>query len=115
MKDENKAVCLKIKEFRYSMKLTQSQFAELVNLSEDCIGKIERCITVPKIETLCTIADSLKVLVETFLASSKEKKSNELSYELAALVTYLKTRPLEDARFIHELAINPEKSLGNKV
>jgi transcriptional regulator with XRE-family HTH domain len=87
------------------MKLTQNQFAELVNLSIDSIGKIERCVTVPKIATLYKIAGSLKIPIETLLPSSKEKPLEGLPEGISALVNYLKTRPAEDTKFIHELAV----------
>jgi transcriptional regulator with XRE-family HTH domain len=103
MKD--RGACLKIREIRKSMKLTQSQFAELANLSEDSIGKIERCVNIPSIETLCKISKALKMPVETFLPSSKEKTHKKFPPELENLISYLRTRPVEDERFIHEIAV----------
>jgi len=105
MKDKNKEICGKIKEIRKSMKLTQSQFAELCDMSEDSIGKIERGVTVPTIKTLYKIAKSLKKPVEAFLPSHKEKCSNDVSDELTSLVNYLRLYPAEDIKFIHELAV----------
>ena len=102
---KNRGACLKIKEIRKSMRLTQSQFAELVDLSEDSIGKIERCVNVPTIETLYKISKALKIPVETFLPSSKEKAHKKFSAEFEDLFNYLRTRPAEDVRFIHEIAV----------
>ena len=102
---KNRGACLKIRELRKSMKLTQSQFAELVNLSEDSIGKIERCVNVPTIETLYKITKALKMPIETFLPSSKEKTHKKFPPELEDLINYLRTRPAEDVRFIHEIAV----------
>jgi transcriptional regulator with XRE-family HTH domain len=73
MKDKN--ACLKIRKIRKSMGLTQSQFAELVDMSDDSIGKIERCVNVPSMETLYKISTALKMPIETFLSTSKEKVS----------------------------------------
>jgi transcriptional regulator with XRE-family HTH domain len=103
MKD--KSVCLKIRKIRKSIGLTQSQFAELVDLSEDSIGKIERCVNVPTIETLYKISKALKTPVEIFLPSSKEITSKDFPPELKNLISYLRTRPSEDVRLIHEIAI----------
>src|SRR5208283_1399515 len=103
MKD--KSVCLKIRQIRKSMGLTQSQFAELVDLSDDSIGKIERCVNVPTIETLFKISKALKMPVEIFLPSSKEKANKDLPPELKDLISYLRTRPSVDVRLIHEIAI----------
>ena len=89
---------------RKSLKLTQSQFAEICNLSDDSIGKIERCVTVPTIDTLYKIASNLKKPIETLLPSYKEKCCTD-SDELTALVNYLRLHPAEDIKFIHELAV----------
>lgn len=106
MKDKNREICKKIREIRKSMKLTQSQFAELCDLSEDSIGKIEREVTIPTIETLQKIASSLNRPVEVFLKTTlKDKSCSGLSAEISALVAYLRTRSPGDTKFIHELAV----------
>ncbi|MBI4842816.1 MAG: helix-turn-helix transcriptional regulator [Nitrospirae bacterium] len=106
MKDKNKEICQKIREIRKSLKLTQSQFAEICNLSEDSIGKIERCVTVPTLETLYKIARSIKKPVEAILPSAnKEKFCSGLPEELTALVDYLRSRPADDVKLLHELAV----------
>ncbi|MBI1822960.1 MAG: helix-turn-helix transcriptional regulator [Nitrospirae bacterium] len=102
---EKHPVCKKIKDLRQSMKLTQSQFAELVDLSEDSIGKIERGVTVPNVETLYKIAEGVKIPVEQLIGPTKKSSSKELPRTLDDLINYLKTRSPEDISFIHELAI----------
>jgi transcriptional regulator with XRE-family HTH domain len=101
----DKDVCKRIKELRQSMKLTQSQFAELVNMSEDSIGKIERGVTVPTVNTLYKIADSIKMPVERFLAPLKETRSPKSSKALSDFIKYLETRSPDDIEFIHDLAV----------
>lgn len=108
MKD--KEICVRIRELRKAMKLTQSQFAELVNLSEDSIGKIERGVTIPKIKTLSKIAQGLKITIENLISPLKEASSQQ-SKELKNFISYLRTRPPEDIKFIHELSL---KILGRK-
>lgn len=106
MKDKNRDICRKIREIRISMRLTQSQFAELCNLSEDSVGKIERCVTIPTIKTLYKISISLKKPIEAILPSAyKEKFCGDIPEELTALVDYLKCRPSEDIKLLHEVAI----------
>lgn len=103
-----KDICKRIRELRKSMKLTQSQFSELVNLSEDSIGKIERGVTIPTIDTLYKIANGLKIPIEDLISplkEIKEKPSQKSTKALNDLITYLKTRPPEDIKFIHELAV----------
>ena len=99
-----KDICKKIREIRKSMRLSQGQFAEVVNLSVDSIGKIERCTTIPTIETLDKIAVGLKIPLKD-LIPSKEKPSQKSSNALEDLLAYLKTRSPDDVRFIHELAL----------
>jgi transcriptional regulator with XRE-family HTH domain len=82
---KNKGACLKIREIRKSMRLTQRQFAELVDLSEDSIEKFERGVNVPSIETLYKISKALKMPVETFLTAYKEKTQKKVSSELEDL------------------------------
>lgn len=101
----NKDIAVKIRELRKSLKLTQSQFAERVNLSEDSIGKIERGIGLPTLNTLNKVARSLKIPIEDLLSSSTKKPSRKLSGPLNELLTYLQTRSPEDIEFIHELAV----------
>lgn len=103
MKDNE--ICMRIRELRKSMKLTQSQFAELVNLSEDSIGKIERGITIPKIATLSKIAQGLKIPIENLISPLKETSFQQSSKEFKNFIAYLKTRTPEDIKFIHELAL----------
>lgn len=102
---KGKDICKRIRELRLSMKLTQSQFAELVNLSEDSIGKIERGVTISKIETLNKLAAGLKIPVTELMTFSKERRVQGPSKALSDLMNYLKTRPTDDIKFIHELAV----------
>lgn len=100
----DKSICRRIREVRKAMKLTQSQFAELVDLSEDSIGKIERG-TAPRMSTLGKIAKGLNMSVQDLLGPSKKSSSKQKNNALEDFVAYLKTHNVEDIRFIHELAI----------
>lgn len=99
-----KEIAKRIRDLRTSMRLTQSQFAELVDLSEDSIGKIERGVTEPTLTTLERIADAIKVPFSELLgeAPSKEKSQNKA---IDNLVNYLKTKSVNDIKLIHEIAI----------
>lgn len=100
-----KNICIKIKELRKSMKLTQSQFAELVDMSEDSIGKIERCVSVPTIETISKIARGVKKPIEELMTVQKENMTKKSSMALDDLIAYLRTRPPEDVKLVHEIAL----------
>ncbi len=95
----------RIRELRKSMGLTQSQFAELVSLSEDSIGKIERGISVPTVDTLTKIAEGLNMPLFELLGGEISKKEKKQYQVLECLVRYLKTKSYKDIKLIHELAV----------
>lgn len=99
-----KDISKRIRELRKAMKLTQSQFAEMVNLSEDSIGKIERGVSVPTIDTLNKIAEGLKITLSEVLEETLQKVKSQ-NQAIADFIKYLKTKSNEDVRLIHEVAI----------
>ena len=86
------------------MKLTQSQFAEIVDLSEDSVGKIERGITMPTIDTLRKMAKGLNIPLSGLLEEKTGKRATK-GNALDDLVNYLKTKSQEDVRLIHDVAL----------
>lgn len=102
---KSKDICTKIRELRKAMKLTQSQFAERTNLSEDSIGKIERGVTVPTIETVNKIAHGLRIPIESLIVPAKEKTSDKNTSALNNLTAYLAIHPPADIELIHEIAV----------
>ncbi len=100
-----KKVCERIREIRVSMKLTQSQFAEITGLSQDGVGKIERGDAVPTIDTLYKIATGLKIPIEKFLPPEKKAPTGRQNKAIEDFVVYLKTRSSDDVKFIHGLAV----------
>lgn len=99
-----KDISKRIRDLRKTMKLTQSQFAELVNLSEDSIGKIERGVSVPTIDTLNKIAKGLKITLSEVLEETLQKVKSQ-NQAIADFIKYLKTKSNEDVRLIHEVAV----------
>ncbi len=105
-------ISLRIRALRQSLKLTQSQFAELVHMSEDSIGKIERGVGVPTVDTLIKIALAIKIPIEDLILPSKNKPPQKQSTELNDLIAYLQTRTPDDVRFIHEIAVKIFGKMG---
>ena len=108
---QSNEIASKIRGLRKSLKLTQSQFAELVHMSEDCIGKIERGVGVPTVDTLIKVALALKMPIEDLILSSKKKLPQKQTKELNDFLAYLQTRSSDEVRFIHEIAV---KIFGRK-
>ncbi|OGU76820.1 MAG: hypothetical protein A2V93_00680 [Ignavibacteria bacterium RBG_16_34_14] len=100
-----KDIAKNIRDLRLAMKITQTQFAELVNLSEDSIGKIERGVSTPTVETLRRIAEGLKITVSELLGEVKPKQMSDQDKAIESFQNYLKTKPPEDIRFIHDIAV----------
>jgi transcriptional regulator with XRE-family HTH domain len=100
-------ICENIKKLRESLKLTQSEFAELLDLSENAIGKIERRENLPAVETVYLMAEKLNVPVDTLFKPSPKTLSKKTSSKAHAdFVTYINTLSAEDVTFIHKLAIH---------
>jgi len=97
-------IAKKIRSLRTGMKLTQSQFSELVHMSENSIGKIERGVTTPTIDTLKKIADGLNIPLSGLLGG-EEREIRSKNAVLDDLARYLKTKSQEDVSLIHKLAV----------
>lgn len=104
-----KEICYRIRELRRKLKLTQSQFAVMVGLSEDCVGKIERGVSVPSLLTVYKITGALKIPVEALIIPKAGHEAGpphgEAGSALRDLTSYLRSRPPEDVVLLHELAV----------
>ena len=94
----------RIRILRKRMRLTQSQVAELVDLSEDSIGKIERGVNAPTTDTLLKIAAGLKITPAELLTETQEKEKDRHK-ALNDFVKYLKTKSTNDVGLIHRIAV----------
>lgn len=93
----------RLTEIREKMKLTQSQFAELVQLSEDSIGKLERGVSQPKLNTLEKMAEGLKMSIAELIGEKKIPKPQNPA--LDDLTSYLKTKSPQDIDLIQKVAV----------
>ena len=92
-----KDISKRIKDLRQAMRLTQSRFVELVNLSEDSIGKIERGISLPTVDTLNKIAVGLKISLSELVGETRQDIKSS-SQAIEEFLRYLKAKSLEDIR-----------------
>ena len=88
----------RIREERKRANLTQEQLAELSNCNESYIGQIERGVKNPSLEVIVNIANALNVTVDYLLADNV--RVDQLDDMLDEIVSLLKDRDPEDARFI---------------
>lgn len=94
----------KIRDLRKSMELTQSQFAELIDLSENALGKIERGINTPNVDTLYKITEKSKIPIETLVSPKKRDPSQESDNALSDFIIYLKTCSPQKIKLIHKIS-----------
>ena len=97
----------RIRILRKKMGLKQAQFAQMVSMSRDAIGLIERGEKLPRLESIYKIADKLHIppskLLDFDKAMQEEKKPQD---SLSSFNFYLKTKSPADVRMLHNIARN---------
>lgn len=88
-----------IKNARNARSLTQSELAEILNLENATISRIETGAQMPSIERLDEISKVLKVSLTALVADSK--KSSAIVEMLADV---LKDMPVREQKYLYELA-----------
>lgn len=96
-----KEIGLRIKKLRQEAGLTQEELAEMIQVHNTYIGKIERGHIIPSLKLLIAIANKLNVnLIYLFQIEKKSKAKKSLS----DLITLLKDLSDEDIKFIANIA-----------
>ena len=110
----------RLKEIRKERKLTQKEFAEKLNISQQAISSYEKGEREPKIETWQKIADFLDVPIDYLLGISKDSSTltiddlNQEEQEAYERITdmlsqeYPQTRPEFNWSKIGQLLINSD-------
>lgn len=98
----------RIRTLRKKMMLKQSQFAQMVGMSRDAIGLIERGKKLPRLESLYKIASNLNISLSKLLdfesaVVSKKKPSKDF---LSSLNLYLKTKSPQEVKLVHDIIKN---------
>ena len=115
MENTQKALGKKISEMRKLRGHTQEELAEMVGLSPNFIGYLERGKQVPSIKTLKKIASALGVTIGWFFYSIenhryKPTKLTEKDKTINKLVKILKSLNLSDIHFVLKLMKKISKS-----
>ena len=100
----------RIRTLRKKMGLKQAQFAQVVGMSRDGIGLMERGEKLPRLESICKIADKLNIPLSKLLdfdsAMPEEKTQSRAQGPLSSLNLYLKTKSPEQVQMIRDVAHN---------
>lgn len=102
-----------IRKYRKAKKYSQEQFAEMVNLSANYIGDIERGEKSPALDTFITIANALGVSADMLLCdvvkASYEVKDSILHEKISKLSDKDRARIYDiiDTEIKHSVQIKP--------
>ncbi|MFH1228443.1 MAG: helix-turn-helix transcriptional regulator [Planctomycetota bacterium] len=98
----------RIRALRKKMGLKQAQFAQMVGMSRDAIGLMERGDKLPRLESICKIADKLNIPLSKLLDFDKtiaqEKTRSRGQDPLSSLNLYLKTKSSKQVQMIRDVA-----------
>ena len=100
----------RIKELRQLKGYTQAELAELVDLSTNYVGYLERGERTVSLQVLERLAHTLGVEVGTFFlfrareASKKSEEPNQKPQMMAKLTSFLQRTDREDLRLLFKLA-----------
>jgi len=93
----------RIRELRKARKLSQARLAEIANLSDACIGTIERGHRAPRLPTIQKIASALKVEVKDLFDFNPEDISTP-EEALKELYQSIKGKSRQDILKMAEIA-----------
>jgi transcriptional regulator with XRE-family HTH domain len=98
----------RIRILRKKMGMKQSQFAQMVGMSRDAIGLIERGEKLPRLESIYKIVDKLNIPLSRILDFDKTMQEEKKSTRdpLSSLNFYLKAKSPADVQMLHDIARN---------
>lgn len=101
MNSSHDIVCRNIFLLRKAAKMTQEELAEKSGLSTAYIGRLERGICDPTLDTVYKIADALKLPVTAFFNPEFSVQNNRTQFEL--LLSEIKALDAEEQKFVTSL------------
>lgn len=93
----------KIRELRTSHHFSQADLAELIDVSTNYIGQIERGDRKPSIETLVSLCNVLNTSMDYILSDSLTTKEDQLIHDI---VSRLQDLSKEEKRFFYTTLVN---------
>ena len=96
----NEVVGTQVRHLRKTQGMTQEELAEKSGLSVDHIGKIERGITSPTVESLEQVARGLEVrIANLFDLWEEDSQSQDSVSDLVRISRYLQNKSPDDVKF----------------
>lgn len=99
-KNVEKLIGEQIARLRKERELTQSQLAELIDVSTETISRLERGVSIPSIRTLEKISKALHISMKGLFDFEKpiKSKESEIEREATRIMTYLLSKRVGDIR-----------------
>jgi transcriptional regulator with XRE-family HTH domain len=98
----------RIRTLRKKLGLKQAQFAQMIGMSRDAIGLMERGDKLPRLESICKIADKLNIPLSKLLDFDREmheeKTRSRAQDPLSSFNLYLKTKSPQQVQMIRDVA-----------
>ncbi len=88
----------KIRQLRNAHHLSQADLAEMIDVSTNYIGQIERGDRKPSLETLVSLCNTLNTSMDYILSDSMTLHTDQLSLDI---LSKLDTLSLEEKHFFH--------------
>ena len=94
-----------IAKIRKERGLTQSELAELIDVTIETISRLERGVSVPSLKTLEKISSVLNISLKNIFdfESVQKFKIPAIENEIEKLFAYLKTKSLNDIRMCNRI------------
>ncbi len=85
--------------------LTQSELAELIDVTIETISRLERGVSIPSLKTMENISNVLNVSLKELFDFEYPQKSRDtaLEKESEKLLTYLKTKRVDDIKMCYRI------------
>lgn len=110
MKETNveKLIGLQIARLRNERELTQEELAKSVNVTPETISRLERGAALPSIKTLEKTSRALHISLKDLFdfEHTHKSKSSSVDNESVKLITYLKTRKVDDIKMSYRILKN---------
>lgn len=102
----------KIRDLRTSHHFSQADLAELIDVSTNYIGQIERGDRKPSLETLVSLCNVLNTSMDYILSDSLSSNEDQLTHDI---LSNLQDLSIEEKTFFHTTIVNYIQMKKNKL
>lgn len=93
----------RVADLRKAAGMSQAEVAELADLSNESISRLERGVTMPSLEKLVKIVEAMNVEPKELLEWEKDREVSEKDQLIRSLSDLLHTRTKSDVQMAYEI------------